>query len=227
MRLFYPAPLSFRLRRNVTARRVTVVRSGAESVRLINVSTDAIKPSAVRNGNLDAVRSVRLVWMAASAQRAWPTAPPAFQRCVLDPQGQTATSAQAYLAGRLVLDMERHLRNVVTAIGIMFVRHGWPEPDRDGHHATLRRPECTKSRSGCHSSTAGGIRRLVSRSMGRQLLMWQAHRARNEAAPDSTQPPSRVSFGCQAARLRLQPLVELSEVPERRASNRISPLLRP
>jgi len=51
---------------NVTARRLTVVWSGAEMVRFISVRTDAIKPSVCRNGSLNAVRTIRLVWMAAS-----------------------------------------------------------------------------------------------------------------------------------------------------------------
>jgi hypothetical protein len=56
---------------NEAARRLTVEWSGAESVRPINLSTDAIKPSVWRNASLNAVRSIRLVWMAAS--RRWCT----------------------------------------------------------------------------------------------------------------------------------------------------------
>jgi hypothetical protein len=41
---------------------LTVVRSGAEIVRSINVRTDVIKPSACRDGSLNAVRIIRLVW---------------------------------------------------------------------------------------------------------------------------------------------------------------------
>jgi hypothetical protein len=49
-----------------TARRLTVVWSGAEIVRSIKVRTDVIKPSACGNGSLNAVRTIRLVWIAAS-----------------------------------------------------------------------------------------------------------------------------------------------------------------
>ena len=55
---------------NVTARRLTVVWSGAEMVRSISVRIDAIRPSVCRNGSLNAVRSIRLVWIAASLNRA-------------------------------------------------------------------------------------------------------------------------------------------------------------
>jgi hypothetical protein len=51
---------------NVTARRLTVVWSGADIVRSINVSTEANKPSVCRSGSLNAARNIRLVWMAAS-----------------------------------------------------------------------------------------------------------------------------------------------------------------
>jgi hypothetical protein len=57
---------------DVTARWLTVEWSGAESVRPINLSTDVIKPSVWRNASLNAVRSFRLVWMAASLYRACP-----------------------------------------------------------------------------------------------------------------------------------------------------------
>src|SRR5208282_3784569 len=52
-----------------------------------------------------------------------PSGLPAFQRCVLDPQRQAAPPPQARLVGRPVPHLERHLRDVVTAIGVMFVRH--------------------------------------------------------------------------------------------------------
>jgi hypothetical protein len=60
---------------------------------------------------------------------------PMFQRCVLDPQSQTAASAQPGLILRPVLHLERHLRNVVAAIGVVFVRHRCrPGPRGRGHH---------------------------------------------------------------------------------------------
>jgi hypothetical protein len=51
---------------NLTARRLTVGWSDAESVRPINVSPEVIKLSVWRNASWNAVRSIRLVWMAAS-----------------------------------------------------------------------------------------------------------------------------------------------------------------
>jgi hypothetical protein len=63
------------IRSNVTARRLTVVWSGAEIVRPINVSTDVIKPSVWRNASLNTMRSIRLVWMAASLYQGCPPGP--------------------------------------------------------------------------------------------------------------------------------------------------------
>jgi hypothetical protein len=47
-------------------RRLTVVWSGAEIVRPVNVRTDVSRPSACHNGSLKAARSIKLVWIAAS-----------------------------------------------------------------------------------------------------------------------------------------------------------------
>jgi hypothetical protein len=51
---------------NLTARRLTVVWSGAEIVSFINVRTDASGPSVGRNGSLNAVRGMRLARTAAA-----------------------------------------------------------------------------------------------------------------------------------------------------------------
>ncbi len=51
------------------------------------------------------------------------TALPVFQRAVLDPQREAATPAQACLIRQPVLHLERQLRDVVTAISVVFVRH--------------------------------------------------------------------------------------------------------
>src|SRR3984957_2866775 len=63
---------------------------------------------------------------------------PAFQRCVLDPQGEAAPSARARLVGRPVPHLERHLRatehakeGVVAAIGVVFMGH-WAIRARKG-----------------------------------------------------------------------------------------------
>ena len=56
---------------------------------------------------------------------------PAFQRCVLDPQGEAAPSAQARLVGWPVPYLERHLRDVVAAVGIVFMGH-WAIRTRKG-----------------------------------------------------------------------------------------------
>ena len=47
----------------------------SEIVRPINVSTDVIRPPVWRKASLNAVRSIRLVWMAASIYRACPLGP--------------------------------------------------------------------------------------------------------------------------------------------------------
>jgi hypothetical protein len=65
---------------SVSARRLTVLWSGAEIVRPINVSTDVIRPSVWRKASLNAVRSIRLVWMAASVYRACPLGPVVCQQ---------------------------------------------------------------------------------------------------------------------------------------------------
>ena len=46
---------------------------------------------------------------------------PAFQRCVLDPQGEADPSAQARLIGPPVPYLERYIRNVVAAVGVAFM----------------------------------------------------------------------------------------------------------
>ena len=51
---------------SVVARRLTVLWSGAEIVTPINVSTDVIRPSVWRKASLNAARSIKLVWIAAS-----------------------------------------------------------------------------------------------------------------------------------------------------------------
>jgi hypothetical protein len=75
---------------------------------------------------LNAVRSIRLVWdgrVRIPSLPARPSGLPAIQRCVLDPQRQAAPPAHACSVGRPVLHLERPLRDVVTAVGVVFVRH--------------------------------------------------------------------------------------------------------
>src|SRR5208282_3193238 len=75
-----------------------------------------------------------------------PSGLPAFQRCVLDPQRQAAPPPQARLVGRPVPHLERHLRDVVTAIGVVFVRHREQlEPEREEHPTIPGPAECTNA----------------------------------------------------------------------------------
>src|SRR5271165_1745533 len=75
-----------------------------------------------------------------------PSGLPAFQRCVLDPQRQAAPPPQARLVGRPVPYLERHLRDVVTAIGVVFVRHREQlEPEREEHPTIPGPAECTNA----------------------------------------------------------------------------------
>src|SRR5271165_7391863 len=75
-----------------------------------------------------------------------PTGLPAFQRCVLDPHRQAAPPPQARLVGRPVPHLERHLRDVVTAIGVVFVRHREQlEPEREEHPTIPGPAECTNA----------------------------------------------------------------------------------
>jgi hypothetical protein len=111
---------------SVSARRLTVLWSGAEIIRPIRDSTDDVKPSVRRTASVNAVRSIRLVGMAASMHPNLPARSsglPAFQRYILDPQRQAASPAQARFVGRPILHLERHLRDVVTAGGVVFARH--------------------------------------------------------------------------------------------------------
>jgi hypothetical protein len=57
--------------------------------------------------------------------------PPAFQRCVLDPQGKAAPSARARLVGPPVPRLDRHLRDVVAAVSVVFMGH-WAIRTRTG-----------------------------------------------------------------------------------------------
>jgi len=90
------------------------------------VRTDVIRPSVCRNASLNAVRRhqagsngrVHIPSLSAGSPGL-----PAFQRCVLDPQRQAAPSPQPRLVLRPVLHLERHLWDVVTAIGVVFVWH--------------------------------------------------------------------------------------------------------
>src|SRR5271165_697918 len=84
-----------------------------------------------------------------------PSGLPAFQRCVLDPQRQAAPPPQARLVGRPVPYLERHLRDVVTAIGVVFVRHREQlEPEREEHPTIPGPAECTNALHGHYPASS-------------------------------------------------------------------------
>jgi hypothetical protein len=117
----------------------------------IRVRTDVISPSVWRNGSLNAVRRIRLVWIAASAYRAWPPGSQVFQLpTALSSirKSQAAVPAQPSFIRRPVLNLERHLwatehakDGMMAAIGVVFVRHGGKDPGEPD--TTTRRKECT------------------------------------------------------------------------------------
>ncbi len=85
------------------------------------------------------------------------TALPVFQRAVLDPHRQAATPAQACLIRRPVLHLERHLRDVVTAISVVFVRHrGGQNQKGNGILPPLQVNEMHQRPSKPNASAGGG-----------------------------------------------------------------------
>ena len=72
------------------------------------------------------MRTIRVVWIAASLYRSLTARSkglPVVQCRVLNPQRQAAAPTQPRLVFRPVLHLERHFRDVVTAIVVVFVRH--------------------------------------------------------------------------------------------------------
>jgi hypothetical protein len=67
---------------------------------------------------------------------------PVVRRDILEPQGQATTPRQPRLVLRPVLQLDRYLRDVVTAIGVELERHrgGWDRGGREVILPSLREP---------------------------------------------------------------------------------------
>src|SRR5208282_2558720 len=91
---------------------------------------------------------------------------------------------QARLVGRPVPYLERHLRDVVTAIGVVFVRHREQlEPEREEHPTIPGPAECTNASRRSIAAANGMINRLPQLAAATTSAVRRFRGSPREASP--------------------------------------------